>query len=134
MVFIFLMKGEKLTAGTTWHSAAMLNTLRFNIIEVGFLFFGNYQSGNVYFWIIFRWDFYFLDIIEMGTIVFISLRWDLFLDIYKLHFVSTMWEPYFYFSQSPMMYLWNLRSYSINGGNFLAFAFFCTSNAINVSF
>ena len=49
------MKGEKLTAGTTWHSAAMLNTLRFNIIEVGFLFldiikvitsiFGYYLSG-----------------------------------------------------------------------------------------
>ena len=29
-----LIQGEKLTAGTTWHSAAMLNTLRFGIIEV----------------------------------------------------------------------------------------------------
>ena len=47
-----------MTAGTTWHSAAMLNTLRFNIIEVGFLFLGYYQSGDVYFWILWRWDFY----------------------------------------------------------------------------
>ena len=38
----------------------MLNTLRFNIIEVGFLFFGYYQSGDVYFWILLRWDFYLL--------------------------------------------------------------------------
>jgi len=30
---VLLLEGEKLTAGTTWHSAAMLNTLRFNIIE-----------------------------------------------------------------------------------------------------
>ena len=29
-----ITQGEKLTAGTTWHSAAMLNTLRFGIIEV----------------------------------------------------------------------------------------------------
>ena len=36
----------------------MLNTLRFNIIEVGFLFFGYYQSGDVYFWILSRWVFY----------------------------------------------------------------------------
>jgi len=30
---VLLLEGEKLTAGTTWHSAAMLNTLRFGIIE-----------------------------------------------------------------------------------------------------
>ena len=30
---VVLLESEKLTAGTTWHSAAMLNTLRGNIIE-----------------------------------------------------------------------------------------------------
>ena len=30
---LVLLEAEKLTAGTTWHSAAMLNTLRGNIIE-----------------------------------------------------------------------------------------------------
>jgi glycine/D-amino acid oxidase-like deaminating enzyme len=30
---VLLLEAEKLTAGTTWHSAAMVNSLRFGIVE-----------------------------------------------------------------------------------------------------
>ena len=44
---VVLLEADKLTCGTTWHSAAMLNTLRGNIIEAQLVNHTKYLASEV---------------------------------------------------------------------------------------